>query len=90
MMDATTLTALSGAITAGLGLYVAWLAAKGYVEHDSQTMGALAVGIVAITVVPFLIAHVLDPLFALSDAKSILGVMLSHTVGLLAIYQTFR
>lgn len=90
MIDTMSLPALASGLTAALGIYVAWLAGRGYREHGSTTMGALAVGIVAITVVPFVVAHVLDPVFGFSDAVSILGVMLSHTVGLLAIYQTFR
>lgn len=90
MIGPPTLTALASGLTAIVGLYVAWLAARGYRKHGSATMGALALGIVAITVVPFLIAHVVGPAVGFSDALSILGVMVSHTVGLLAIYQTFR
>lgn len=90
MIGPPSLTGLASGLTAMVGLYVAWLATRGYRKHGSATMGALALGIVAITVVPFLIAHVIGPAVAFSDAQSILGVMVSHTVGLLAIYQTFR
>ncbi len=90
MIDPPTITAFASGLTAVVGLYVAVLATKGYRDHGSRTMAALAVGIVAITTVPFLVAHVIGPALALSDAMSILGVMLSHTLGLLAIYASFR
>ena len=90
MIATSTITAVASGVTALLGLYVAALAARGYRTHGSRTMGALAVGIVAITTVPFLVAHVLGPALALSDGLSILGIMLSHTIGLLAIYATLR
>lgn len=89
MIGTLYISALASAATAVLGTYVAALAAKGYRSHGSTTMGALAVGIVAITVVPFVVTYVLAPAVGLSDAGAILGVMLAHTAGLLAIYRTF-
>lgn len=89
MIGTPTITALASGATATLGLYVAYLAAKGYRSQGSATMRALAVGIVAITVVPFLVTYVLSPALGFSDAQAILGVMISHTLGLLAIYRTF-
>mgnify|MGYP006926932326 CR=1 FL=1 len=77
------------ALTAVLGLYVAYLAYQGYRQNDSPVMRALATGIVAIAVLPYIINYT-APLFALTDAQVILLLTLSHTVGLLAIYRTFR
>jgi hypothetical protein len=79
----------SSIVTAGLGLLVASLAFRGYRRNDSPTMRALAIGIFAIAVVPYLLASVVGPVVALSDAQALLGVTLSHTFGLLAIYRTF-
>lgn len=85
-----TIPTLAAGVTALVGLYVAVLAFRGYRAHQSTTMAALGIGIVAITVIPFLITHALAPVLALSDAKSILGVMIAQTLGLLAIYLSFR
>ena len=75
--------------TALLGVAVASLALRGYRRNDSPVMRGLAIGIVAIAVVPFLVVELLAPLLALTDAQALLGATLSHTVGLLAIYRTF-
>ncbi|MFB6081283.1 MAG: hypothetical protein ABEJ67_00545 [Halanaeroarchaeum sp.] len=78
---------LGAAATVLLGSYVAALAVRGYRQHDSAPMGLLAVGVVCIAVVPYLLTYGAPA--ALSDAATILGVTLSHTVGLLAIYRSF-
>ena len=89
-MTTVELLATAGsAITAALGLFVAWLALRGYRRNASPVMRGLAVGIVAIAVVPFFVVEALVPLLALSDAQALLGVTVSHTVGLGVIYRTF-
>jgi len=80
---ATTLTAV-------VGLFVTVLAAEGYRRHDSPVMAALAVGVFAIAVVPFVVTELLAPLVALTDAQALVVILFSHTVGLVAIYRTFR
>ena len=80
---ATTLTAV-------VGLFVTVLAVQGYRRQDSTVMAALAVGIFAIAVVPFVVTEFAGRLVALTDAQALIAILLSHTVGLLAIYRTFR
>jgi hypothetical protein len=84
---ATVATAAAG-LTAVLGAYVAYLAYRGYRRNDSETMRVLALGVLFIAVVPYAVSYVVDPLLALTDAQTILGVTLSHTVGLVAIYRS--
>ncbi|SDK44521.1 DUF7521 family protein [Natronorubrum texcoconense] len=84
-----SITALASALTAVVGLFVAHLAYRGYRRNDSQTMRALAVGIVCIAVIPYLILYLFDPVLGLTDAQSLLAITLFHTAGLLAIYRTF-
>ncbi|RXK49032.1 DUF7521 family protein [Halorientalis pallida] len=81
---------LATAATAVVGVFVAALAFRGYRQNDSGVMLALAVGVVAITVVPFLVMELLGPLLALSDAQALVAILLAHTLGLVAIYRTFR
>ncbi|MCU4926361.1 hypothetical protein OB905_10245 [Halobacteria archaeon AArc-dxtr1] len=71
--------------TAVLGAVVAGLAYQGYRRHGSDTMRYLAVGIVCIAVGPFLISYGVGPLLALSDAATLLGVLLATIAGLLSI-----
>ena len=85
-----TLTAVVSALTAVVGLFVAYLAYRGYQRNESSTMRALAVGIVCIAVIPYGILYLSDPILTLTDAERILGITLSHTVGLLVIYRTFE
>jgi fatty acid desaturase len=79
----------SSLVTAVLGLVVAGLAFRGYRRNDSATMRALAAGVLAIAVIPYLFTTVFAPLVSLTDAQALLGITLSHTLGLLAIYRTF-
>lgn len=78
------------ALTAVVGLFVAVIAVQGYRRQDSPAMAALAVGILAIAVVPFLVTQFVAPLLVLTDAQALVAILLSHTLGLLAIYRTFR
>jgi hypothetical protein len=78
------------ALTAVVGLFVAVLALQGYRRQDSPVMAALAVGVVAIAVVPFVVTEFVTPVLVLSDAQALVAILTAHTVGLLAIYRTFR
>lgn len=78
----------AGVLTALVGSYVAYLAYDGYRRNDSETMRTLAIGVLFIAVVPYVVSYVLAPVLGLSDAGTILGVTLAHTVGLVAIYRT--
>ncbi|WP_160135001.1 DUF7521 family protein [Halococcus salsus] len=80
----------AAALTASLGLAVAGQAYRGYRRHGSRTMGALAVGIVCLTAVPFLVQHALAPFLGLSDATTLLGVVAANVLGLVAILLSLR
>lgn len=85
LLQLARLVAPAAALTAGVGLFVAWQAYRGYRRHDSRTMRALAVGLVCLTVVPFVVSYALAPAFGLSDAETLLGVVLADVVGLAAV-----
>ncbi|QLG60483.1 DUF7521 family protein [Halorarum salinum] len=88
-MTAIELVALTTtALTALAGLLVAGQAYRGYRRNDSSRMRALAVGIVIITVAPALITEVLAGLAQLTDAQTLVGVLFTQAVGLLAIYRS--
>ncbi len=72
-------------LTAVVGATVAGLAYRGYRRNDSDAMRFLAVGIVCITVGPFVVSYGLAPAVALSEAATLLGVLLANIAGLLAI-----
>jgi hypothetical protein len=84
-----TVTAIVSTITAIVGLFVAYLAYRGYLRNESRRMRALSVGILCIAVLPHLVVNVADPLVNVSDATIIVVVTLLHTIGLVAIYTTF-
>jgi hypothetical protein len=88
MTSVSLLATASAGVTAGLGTLVAWLAYRGYRRNDSPVMRALAVGVVAIAVVPFAV-DVVGMAVSLTDAQALLAVTLSHALGLFAIYRTF-
>jgi len=79
------LTAAAALVTACLGTYVAALAYRGYRRNDSATMRLLAVGVAFVAVVPYVVTYAVSPAVGLSDAGTILGVTLSHLVGLAAL-----
>ncbi|ESP90047.1 DUF7521 family protein [Candidatus Halobonum tyrrellensis] len=84
-VDAATLLFVTAAVTALLGGFVAWLAYRGYRRNGSRAMRLLAVGVVCFTVVPFLATYGAGPALGASDAATLLGVLLSNVVGLLAV-----
>jgi hypothetical protein len=51
-------------------------------------MRVLAVGVLFVAVVPYAVSYLAAPLLSLTDAQTILGVTLAHTVGLAAIYRS--
>lgn len=75
-------TALSVAV---VGLVVTGIAYRGYRRNDSDAMRFLAVGLVCITLGPFLVTYAVVPLAGLSDAAALLGVLLANIAGLFAI-----
>lgn len=86
MNSVNLLATVSTGVTAGLGVVVAWLAYRGY--RRNPVMRGLAVGVVAIAVVPFVV-NIVALAVSLTDAQAPLAVTVSHTVGLLSIYRTF-
>ncbi|WP_121823085.1 DUF7521 family protein [Halostella salina] len=78
------------ALTAVVGLYVAYLAFRGYRQNASPVMRALSAGVVCIAVVPFLVINVGGSVVSLTDAQALLAVLVSHTLGLVVIYATLR
>ncbi|GAB7012243.1 DUF7521 family protein [Halolamina salina] len=85
MVDAATLLVLASGATAAAGSVVAWLAYQGYRRNDSRAMRFLAIGVACIAVVPFFLTYGAGPLFALSDAATLLAVLLANIAGLLAV-----
>jgi uncharacterized membrane protein len=83
------LVAVVAAATALVGLFVALLAYRGYRRNDSPRMRALAAGVLAIAVVPYVVGEFVTPLASLSDAQTLFAVTLSHALGLWAIYRSF-
>lgn len=75
-------TALATAIA---GVFVASIAYRGYQRHQSETMRRLAIGIVLITLGPFLVSYGMAPILQLSDAAALLAILGSNIAGLLAI-----
>ena len=88
MNSVSLLATVSTGVTAILGVAVAWLAYRGYRRNESPVMRGLALGIVAIAVVPFAV-NIITLAVSLTDAQALLVVTFSHTVGLLLIYRTF-
>jgi ABC-type spermidine/putrescine transport system permease subunit II len=86
-MTPETLAVVASALTAVVGVFVAYQAYRGYRRNDSDTMRALAVGVILVAVVPFVVVPV-DGLLGLTDAQSLVAVLLSHTLGLAVIYRS--
>ena len=84
-LDPPTVLFLTAAATATAGSVVSGLAYRGARRNDSHTMRYLAVGVAFLTVVTFLVNYGVGPLVALSDAATLLGVLLANVAGLLAI-----
>ncbi|MEZ3117615.1 hypothetical protein RYH80_16990 [Halobaculum sp. MBLA0147] len=85
MVAPETVLFATAAVTAVAGGAVAWLAYRGAVRNDSDTMRFLAVGVASLTVLPFLVNYGVAPLTGLSDAATLLGVLSANVVGLVSI-----
>lgn len=77
---------LSYGVTPLAGIYVTWLAYRGYRRNDSEPMAYLALGIFLLTVLPAVAAIGLGPLLGASDAASLLAASISQLGGLLSVY----
>lgn len=86
-MTPETLAVAASALTAVVGVFVAYQAFRGYRRNDSDTMRALTAGVVLVAVVPFAII-VLDGVLGMTDAQSLSAVLLFHTLGLAVIYRS--
>lgn len=85
MIESSQLLFVTAAATAGVGAAVAWLAYQGYRRNDSQAMRFLAIGLVCITVLPFVVNYGIAEVFGTDDATTLLAVLLSNIAGLLSI-----
>lgn len=84
-IPAVRLTTLVNALSAGVGLFVAIQAYRGYLRHASRPMLFLAAGIGLLTVVPFTVEHALVTLTDLIDAAGILLLFVVQILGLASI-----
>ena len=89
-LDEATTTFLLGLASALLGAFVAWTAYRGYRRNESRPMLFLAVGVVFLTTIPFVLAHVIDQLTAATDATVLLAITVCHLVGLVAVVTSLR
>ena len=85
MVDPATLLVFASGATAAAGSLVAWLAHRGYRRNDSRAMRFLAIGVACIAVLPFFVTYGVGPLLALSDAATLLLVLLANVAGLLSV-----
>jgi len=81
-VDPATALFATAAASALLGAIVAGIAYRGAVRNDSDTMRYLAVGVAAVTVLPFFVDYGLAPVAGLSDAGTLLGVLVVFNAGL--------
>ncbi|WP_128476291.1 DUF7521 family protein [Halorussus pelagicus] len=81
---------LALSLPAALGLFVSYLAYRGYRRHGSTTMGLLAVGVACFTAIPFAFRTLVAPALAWSDALTILAIATAYNVGLAAILWSLR
>lgn len=87
-MTLDTLTLVTASLTAIVGTFVAYQAYRGYRRNASAQMRALAIGIVFIAVVPYAVVRPAAALASLTDAQTLFASLLSHTVGLVAVYRS--
>lgn len=81
---------LMGVASAVLGLFVASLAYRGYVDNDSTPMFFLTLGIAFLTTVPFLVSYGSNWLLPIEEPIIVLLVTTSHLLGLLALFRSFK
>lgn len=94
----TTLLQLAGgvelptvvrAVTALVGLFVAYQAYRGYRRNDSRPMLYLGVGIAFVTTVSFVVSTLVVRPLGASDALAFLSWTFANVVGLAAIFYAF-
>jgi hypothetical protein len=85
VVDPAVVLFLTAVATATFGSVVAGLAYRGSRRNDSDAMRWLAIGVVFIAVLPFGVNYLVAPFAGLSDAATLLGVLLSFNGGLIAI-----
>lgn len=73
------------AVTAVVGLFVAYQAYRGYRRNDSRPMLYLAVGVLLLTAVPAGANVVLSAATAATDAEILLVISLAHLVGVVSV-----
>ncbi|WP_436932342.1 DUF7521 family protein [Halosimplex halobium] len=73
---------LTGALTAAVGLFVAYQAYRGYRRNDSHPMLFLGVGIFLVTTVPFVVTTLLVSVLFASDAAAVLAWATLEILGL--------
>ncbi|WP_459192470.1 DUF7521 family protein [Halosimplex sp. J119] len=76
---------LAGALTAVVGLFVAYQAFRGYRRNDSRPMLFLGLGIFLVTALPFVVTSVLAGPLGASDAVAVLAWTLLEIAGLSSI-----
>lgn len=81
---------LASALTASLGMLVAYQAYRGYRRNGSEAMGLLALGITCFTGIPFVLSDVVAPALAWSDGLALLSIIVAYNVGLVAILYSLR
>ncbi|WP_436909723.1 DUF7521 family protein [Halosimplex marinum] len=79
---AVTPATFAGALTAAVGLFVAYQAYRGYRRNDSRPMLFLGVGIFLVTAAPFVVTTLLVSVLLASDAAAILAWALLEILGL--------
>lgn len=76
---------LAGALTAVVGLFVAYQAFRGYRRNDSRPMLFLGLGIFLVTALPFVVTTLLAGPLGTSDAITVLAWTLLEIAGLSSI-----
>lgn len=85
VIETAQILLITAAATAVAGAVAAWLAYQGYRRNDSEAMRFLAVGLVGITVVPFLVNYGVAPIAGTNDATTLLAVLLANIAGLVSM-----
>lgn len=73
------------AVTAAVGMFVAYQAYQGYQRNESRPMLFLAGGVVCITIIPFVIQYSIGLLATTTDAQILLAITIANLAGVSAI-----
>lgn len=85
LLDGTALIFVFSAVTAAIGIFVAYQAYRGYRRNESRPMLYLAVGVILLTAVPFGVNYSLVLLTAATDAQILLSITVMNFAGVSAI-----